>query len=427
MRSLIDKLYFFVVICANANTLSILLGEHAALKAGRNASALSDGSSNPALLAINASLAIATAIMAFPKLPQMFAMLSRFKPLTALYSFAAVSLLWSSDRSSTLRSGIYLFMYLIFAAYIALRFENEEIIRLLGSSMAILGLASIPGQYLLPHNTYLQGHWSGIFQQKNELGSAMAVGLVALIAAKGQGRLFRMVSILVCASLLVLSQSVTALLAAAAAVIALFYTQFSGRMRPIFVTAVAAGVAALSIAVSNFSNLFSNTTGRDLSFSGRTAVWSVVVTKIEARPLLGYGYSAFWSSEGYSVDQFLNWKPGQAHNGFLEISLSLGIVGLVLVLLVATAALVQARHLRKTDGDSTGVWLAAVTVLLLLHNVAESDFLLPHITWFVFLLAYLSLWRIEHGQIDNLIEDEVAFEDEGHLCAGITSQATGAM
>ena len=167
MRRFIDKLYFFAVICANASTLSTVLGSHASLRAGATASAVSSGQSDPVLLAINLVIGGLTLFLAFSNFPQIAFMLGSVRWLAGLYALSALSILWSESRGTTFRSTVYLIVYLVSAAYLALRFEHEEIVALLGKSMAILAVLSIPGQFILPHDVYSLGEWSGIFQHKN--------------------------------------------------------------------------------------------------------------------------------------------------------------------------------------------------------------------------------------------------------------------
>jgi exopolysaccharide production protein ExoQ len=405
MRSLIDRAYFFVLICANANTLGWLFGGHATARAGSAASAVSSGNSEPILLAINVVIIFATFFLGFPKIPRIAAMLSQLRFLAALYLFALISIFWSADRVTTFRSGIYLCVYLVSSIYISLRFPNEGIVRFIGSSMTVLALASVPAQYLLPHDQFLEGNWSGIFQQKNELGVAMAVGVVALLASKRRWNLFTIGSTSLCAGLLLVSRSTTAILACAVAVIAIIYLHLRKQMRLLFVTAILGAVVAAFIAVPDISTLFSDATGKDLTFTGRTAVWALVLKRIEARPFQGYGYNAFWSGEGDAVNQFLNWKPGQAHNGYVEITAEIGLAGLILFLFVVGDGLMRARRLWFAHSHPAGVSLMLAILLLLVHNFAESDFLLPHLAWFVFLVSYLSARSVENTLLAEILSD----------------------
>jgi O-antigen ligase len=414
MRSVIDKLYFFALLCANANTLGTVFGGHAALSAGGSQTALSSGESDPVLLAINIALAIATVFLVFSKLPAIFTILRGARFLLASYLLATVSMIWSVNRAATFRSGLYIWLYLMSAAYIALQFDIEEIIHLIGDFLALMALLCIPAQYILPHDRFEGADWSGIFLQKNELGIAMAIGVLALIAANRPWNLYRIGAITLCTSLLLLSVSTTAIFATAAAVAVLLYHRLPQRSRILILIAFMGAIAVALIAVSNLSAEFSDVTGKNLTLTGRTAIWGLVLQQVATHPILGFGYSAFWSTNAESVNEFITngFKPGQAHNGYLEIMLDTGALGLLLILLLARDALRRSRRLRRAHNHPSGEWLLPVTVALLIHCCAEVDFLRSTVSWFVFLIAYLSCCRYEFFMESEFFDDGADTEEQ---------------
>ena len=69
--------------------------------------------------------------------------------------------------------------------------------------------------------------------------------------------------------------------------------------------------------------------GKDPTLTGRTDIWGYVIPFIYQRPLLGWGYAAFWSTQdpaAWEIANALRWFSPQAHNGLLEILLSGGLV-----------------------------------------------------------------------------------------------------
>ena len=71
--------------------------------------------------------------------------------------------------------------------------------------------------------------------------------------------------------------------------------------------------------------------GRDSSLTGRMDLWSLVVEAIGRRPWLGYGYQAFWVTPGGPADGIrmrLPFTVPHAHDGFLDVWLEIGAVGL---------------------------------------------------------------------------------------------------
>ena len=74
--------------------------------------------------------------------------------------------------------------------------------------------------------------------------------------------------------------------------------------------------------------------GRDPTLTGRTVIWSSVLS-MHTNPLFGVGYESFWLGPrlqwfGRLVARHIN----EAHNGYLEVYLNLGIIGVVLWLVL---------------------------------------------------------------------------------------------
>jgi len=118
--------------------------------------------------------------------------------------------------------------------------------------------------------------------------------------------------------------------------------------------------------------------GRSSDLTGRIDLWHWVGAMILKRPWLGYGFSGFWrgASDGSAVvEAHVGWSPVYAHNGYLEILLSLGLAGLLLFLWVAAIgvrrSLIRARAARSIQD----LWPLAFLVFFLIHNLAECTIL----------------------------------------------------
>ena len=96
--------------------------------------------------------------------------------------------------------------------------------------------------------------------------------------------------------------------------------------------------------------------GKDPTLTGRTGIWKLVIASAVKRPILGFGYRAFWTGlQGESAHLALTegWSPTGAHNGFLDVWLNLGLVGLGIVFFLrwrgpcVMASLVSSRASRQ--------------------------------------------------------------------------------
>ena len=79
------------------------------------------------------------------------------------------------------------------------------------------------------------------------------------------------------------------------------------------------------------------------------------------------------------------WKPTQAHNGYLELYLNLGLVGLVVLFGLLVSTYNNVRRELLVDFDY-GRFRFAFLVLVIVYNVTEATFKSVDLVWFVFLL-----------------------------------------
>jgi O-antigen ligase len=138
--------------------------------------------------------------------------------------------------------------------------------------------------------------------------------------------------------------------------------------------------------------------GRDETLSGRTGLWLDLLAIAGRHPVLGVGYGAFWvGPAGYDIFPLPNWssetpewRPLQGHNGYIDVYVELGVIGVALLLVVIAVGLWSNQRLLTTD-FAFGSLRLAVLISLLINNLAESSFLRgTHNLWFLFLLVAIN-------------------------------------
>lgn len=279
----------------------------------------------------------------FQHLPMRF-----FAPIGLLIFWTLASSSWSAIPLVSLRNGLALVGTVAMAYSIALLVRDpEHVITLIILSTLICGIFSL---LLANQNIGFFGDGTtpgmrGIFAHKNGLGMAMSLGIVMSVAKiLRRFSFWLMGSIALFIPILVLSQSATALLAgilsSLVCIIAWILTKNGQKGRQIigllFTTfLLLLTVSSLILSRLNLSivTVFLNLIGKNSTFTGRTSIWKVTVDALEGRYLLtGYGYNSFWSQlAGGNIERsFVGFKAHNSHNGYLEIALSLGIVGVIL-------------------------------------------------------------------------------------------------
>jgi exopolysaccharide production protein ExoQ len=135
------------------------------------------------------------------------------------------------------------------------------------------------------------------------------------------------------------------------------------------VTVVA--VAAYSLLSEAVTNLVSSLLERDPNLTGRTTdIWPVVLEAAAKHPLFGAGYGGVWGLGGEISAQV---GVEQAHNGYLDVYLQLGVVGILLLIcwLLEFCARVRDEYQVSRPWGLFGVAFVAMT---LIYNVSETNF-----------------------------------------------------
>lgn len=111
----------------------------------------------------------------------------------------------------------------------------------------------------------------------------------------------------------------------------------------------------------------STTFGRDETLTGRSDIWTTLVPYAMQKPILGYGHGGFWT------DAMRQLTSSHAHNGYLDVVLNLGFVGLLLFIIFLMFCSRKAQKIMIKDFD-WGVLLICFLLIIVVHNIAESSF-----------------------------------------------------
>jgi exopolysaccharide production protein ExoQ len=319
---------------------------------------------------------------------------------------ALISFAWSIHPDLTIRRALGYVLSMSIAAYLTVRFNDVERMKLISASFAIsaigsfLYVAAYPDQGIMQIGD-LAGTWRGVFPHKNVLGPVMAVGFFAelyvLVASRGRPR-WRFILLGLYFALVALSRSVTALLMSAAflAATCLYLQWKSDHLLAIVTGLIVLLLALLATFVLWVDPEFAlGLLGKDVGLTGRTELWDAVVGLIKDRPVLGYGYRAMWSqSDPYWIltnELVGGWGVGSSHNAFLEITLELGAVGLSIILAIVSVALYVSLQCCRRGIVLLG-WFSFVffATTIFAGQAGETLGLNQNIFWLVFTVMFLS-------------------------------------
>ncbi len=132
--------------------------------------------------------------------------------------------------------------------------------------------------------------------------------------------------------------------------------------------------------------------GRQSTLSGRTELWTRLL-ELHINPILGTGFESFWLGERpQRLEGLFYFIPNEAHNGYLEIYLTLGLIGLfiLIALFVATFRKIRPELWRNFEWGRFRLGLLAAIVV---YNWTEAGFKTVHPIWFVFYIIAMDYPR----------------------------------
>lgn len=262
-----------------------------------------------------------------------------------------------------------------------------------------------------------QTYYTGVTLDKNMFGYLLfAYGLffasefVCTFRQDSSRRVMSRTDLIPCAVLLAMvawltplansKTSLFALVSGIAVILALQFAKVKRRLWSFLIATVI--VAAIANALFAVNSVVLEASGRDASLTGRTGIWQTVLSE-PINPVLGTGYTAFWLGERLQRIWALYPRTPliQAHNGYIEVYLNLGMVGLALLGGVLWTGLRNARRRLLASHDTTGnlddslfqTFAIAYIVAYLLYNITEATFQGLNFLFIIFLLLAFDLQR----------------------------------
>jgi len=323
-----------------------------------------------------------------------------------LVAWAYLTKQWSILPDVTGRRAFALLMTSLIGIYLGSVFSGRLLVKMLAASFAALAIGSLLITIAIPKfgmesEPTLAGDWRGLWITKNTLAEFMMMGALAAVSATliSPGHRWRWAAMGAASlALLLLSRGKTSLLALLVGV-AVVGTLWLFRRGPItaVVTAFFAGTAAIwggFIAAFN-PGIVLTALGKDPTLTGRTDIWAAVLRQSAASPMLGFGFGAFWEKESIPA-QFIRkqtkWLVPTAHNGWLDLLVQVGWIGVALFAVVLTVTLIMliARTYSLDDGYFSLAFMIVFLMLSLSESVLEQHNNLP---WSLFVAIMALAFR----------------------------------
>jgi O-antigen ligase len=320
-----------------------------------------------------------------------------------LAGWVLCSTLWSVDPLLTARRAPEFVLAALFGVYLTVRFPTEQQLRIFWWAMVLLAIATVMVAYWLPSYglDMSAGHhadWKGVFTQKNACGRVMVLATAVLLAVRrwgwkewASGALFALV--LVESG----SRGAWALEAVLLAGAGMFFLlrRSAGRIRGavLGLMALVSGTGVVLAIV--FRDALVEAMGRNTTLSGRVEIWHAVWPFVMQRPWLGWGYEAFWrgwTGPSFQVSAAVHFLVFHAHDGYLDLWLQTGIVGLGLFAAAYGQAWLRVWRRLERGQMAELLWPLCLLVIVGLYGLDENTVLVPNgIFWMLFVMATVGL------------------------------------
>jgi len=318
-------------------------------------------------------------------------------------ALAIFSALWSLNPTVSLYHGLQLGMTIMAGFLFAIRLPRHRIIVVVFTALLFSLIASLVVTAIKPWATVdIEGNWVGLFPHKNMLGGA-ATSLIftsACLLLMGWRPFLSTAALVLAVFTLAMSHSATSAVAAVATVcpIVLAFCYRQGRnvlsfgIGLLFIAGSCA-VLAISIGEINVVKAVLQGFGKDATLTGRTILWNFGFDAFAERPWLGYGFKGYWQSP-LTTAEYLRYVIGQPlwyfHNNFIEVAVSFGIMGPILLMAGLISAFVTTirSFLRERGYDS--LWCVLLVIYVTLLTLVEYPLFVNHSVWQFLLVAAMA-------------------------------------
>lgn len=329
---------------------------------------------------------------------------------------ALISVVWSIAPVVSVFRVLELFFAALVAAYIGMRYDSAQLMEFLfwfGAILLILSIAIILAapktgtMYWAPFD----GAWRGIYWHRNHLGSIAAlINMVylcrAVVSIEKRDRMGYLDGFFYILSLVVL----------------FFAESASGYILFIFLNFLVFGIwrwlkvhrrlqrrhyyvifgvlsAGLILILSNLEFVF-GLFNRSTTLTGRVGLWNYLLSDVVSQRLWwGHGFGAVWTLDSFreAAREHIGWasQPLIADNGFLEILLHVGVVGLLVFLGILLMALVLSLRHAISQKKLAGFFPLLFLLYALLANIPFSLFAETEV--FIWLLLVSIIFMINPG------------------------------
>ena len=305
------------------------------------------------------------------------------KFLSIFILICLLSAIWSDHGFLSIKRSFQLLATLLTLFNLLLHARLHSMITVLKIVCMFYILTTYVSGFMIPQAIDPEfGTWRGIEITKNLLGhTALIIFILTLFfyseESNPRSKLLSQILASMSIGIIIFSGSSTSLVGLFLVVLIQLIFYFEKAFRTIglgktFIIFIIIFLSVTAITVSFFSSdLLAQVTGllgKDPSLTGRSTIWDYIWNEIQKKIIVGYGFGTYWIMGTSVIDRFIvnvGWRVNEAHNGYLEIMLELGIVGFIFFV-----SLLSSFIYRVIKVDHKIALIVIITILVV--NFSES-------------------------------------------------------
>jgi exopolysaccharide production protein ExoQ len=324
------------------------------------------------------------------------------KILVSIVVLALTSVVWSIDKSATLHLGATLAFTTLFALDLSMSYSIKRQLELLCIALILIVTLSVIVEIFLPGvipADAVEGGWHGVFSFKNNFGRVICLTVVACFALFGRSKFLQWLVFMSGITLSALSKSAGSvgymiLLVGSILLWPLLKWRPKPRAFAIVVLSIAA-LCAVYYVSQNFTQVLAMA-DKDPHMTGRVDLWQAAIPYVQAKPLLGYGYAAFWtydSQPARRIREMVHWDGApHAHNAYIDLALNLGALGMLIYFVAYFIVARDAFRFFLNGTEGYRKWPLSYLAFVLLYQFTESGIIGGNnILWILFASLAFSL------------------------------------
>lgn len=360
--------------------------------------------SNPIRQIVFSVIFFLSIISLTPKWNKVFEFVKQEKFLFIFLLWALLSIIWSNFPDVTFKRWIQIFGSYIVIISIFVHSESVEdilkffrIILLIYIPISFISVLAIPGA-----TQSYQGEiaWRGLADHKNGFGQISLVSSLFwfFISKHKKSKLNWMSYFMFFISVILLigSKSSTSIITFFIIGLLILFINIKEKfsfggigkwllylLGLLLVTIIIITAVLFPTVLESFFNLI----GKDPTFTGRTDLWADVLSLVSKNIIWGVGYGAFWVPNSSELNYIYNiyiWLPEQSHNGYIDIIIETGFIGLSIF-----ASMLFAYFYRNSKWQTDNFWKYFIIAAIILNFQESSLFRTTSMVGILFTFSYL--------------------------------------